>query len=47
MSNTDTLATATRIADPGLRALYNQDNRWQAWMDVEAALAELKQASEG
>lgn len=38
MSN-DTLATASRIADPGLRALYRQENRWQAWMDVEAALA--------
>ena len=35
----DTLATATRIADPGLRALYRQENRWQSWMDVEAALA--------
>lgn len=38
MSN-DTLATASRITDPGLRALYQQENRWQAWMDVEAALA--------
>ena len=37
--DTDTLATATRIADPGLRALYKQENRWQSWMDVEAALA--------
>jgi adenylosuccinate lyase len=35
----DTLATASRIADPGLRKLYQQDSRWQAWMDVEAALA--------
>jgi 3-carboxy-cis,cis-muconate cycloisomerase len=35
----DTLPTATRISDPGLRALYRQENRWQAWLDVEAALA--------
>jgi 3-carboxy-cis,cis-muconate cycloisomerase len=35
----DTLPTATRIADPGLRALYRQENRWQAWLDVEVALA--------
>lgn len=35
----DTLPTATRIADPGLRALYRMENRWQAWLDVEAALA--------
>ncbi len=35
----DTLPTATRVADPGIRALYRQQNRWQAWLDVEAALA--------
>lgn len=35
----DTLPTATRVADPGIRALYAQENRWQAWLDVEAALA--------
>ena len=35
----DTLPTATRVADPGLRALYRLENRWQAWLDVEAALA--------
>src|SRR5947207_13823725 len=35
----DELPTATRISDPGLRALYRQENRWQAWLDVEAALA--------
>ena len=35
----DTLPTATRVADPGLRAIYAQDNRWQAWLDVEVALA--------
>src|SRR5713101_6019598 len=35
----DELPTASRVADPGLRALYRQENRWQAWLDVEAALA--------
>jgi len=35
----DTLPTATRVSDPGIRALYRQENRWQAWLDVEAALA--------
>ena len=33
------LPTASRVADPGLRALYALDTRWQAWLDVEAALA--------
>ncbi len=36
---TDSLATATRVADPGIRALYRLENRWQAWLDVEVALA--------
>ena len=31
--------TATRVSDPGIRALYQLENRWQAWLDVEAALA--------
>ncbi len=35
----DTLPTAARIRDPGIRALYRLENRWQAWLDVEAALA--------
>ncbi len=35
----DTLPTATRVSDPGIRALYQLENRWQAWLDVEAALA--------
>ncbi len=35
----DERSTASRIADPGLRALYRIENRWQAWLDVEAALA--------
>lgn len=28
-----------RTPDPGIRALFKIDNRYQAWMDVEAALA--------
>ncbi len=35
----DELPTAARVSDPGIRALYAQENRWQAWLDVEAALA--------
>ncbi len=35
----DELPTAARVADPGIRALYAQENRWQAWLDVEVALA--------
>jgi 3-carboxy-cis,cis-muconate cycloisomerase len=35
----DELPTAARISDPGIRALYRLENRWQAWLDVEAALA--------
>src|SRR6516225_4034485 len=33
----DELPTAARVADPGIRALYQLENRWQAWLDVEAA----------
>ncbi len=33
------LPTATRVQDPGIRALYQLENRWQAWIDVEVALA--------
>ena len=36
---TDERSTASRIPDPGIRALYKLENRWQAWLDVEAALA--------
>jgi hypothetical protein len=32
----DTLPTATRVSDPGLRALYRKESRWQAWLDVES-----------
>ena len=31
--------TDLRIADPGVRALFALEARWQAWLDVEAALA--------
>ncbi len=40
----DTLPTATRVADPGIRALYRLENRWQAWLDVEVALARAQAA---
>src|ERR1043165_8087794 len=39
MSEGDSLPTATRVADPGIRALYRLESRWQAWLDVEVALA--------
>src|SRR5947208_2404413 len=35
----DELPTAARVSDPGIRALYKQENRWQAWLEVEVALA--------
>jgi hypothetical protein len=38
----DELPTAARVSDPGIRALYRLENRWQAWLDVEAALAKLR-----
>ena len=38
-ATSDTLPTATRVSDPGIRALYRLENRWQAWLDVEVALA--------
>jgi adenylosuccinate lyase len=38
----DTLPTATRVSDPGIRALYRLENRWQAWLDVEVALAKAQ-----
>src|ERR1700758_1584538 len=38
----DELPTAARVSDPGIRALFSQENRWQAWLDVEAALAEAQ-----
>jgi 3-carboxy-cis,cis-muconate cycloisomerase len=39
----DELPTATRVSDPGIRALYRLENRWQAWLDVEAALAKAQE----
>src|ERR1700691_1326059 len=38
----DQLPTATRVSDPGIRALYRLENRWQAWLDVEVALAKAQ-----
>ena len=35
----DELPTAARVAEPGIRALYRLESRWQAWLDVEVALA--------
>ena len=35
----DDSPTASRVTDPGIRALFTLESRWQAWLDVEAALA--------
>jgi adenylosuccinate lyase len=35
-------STAGRVPDPGIRALYTPEARWQGWLDVEAALAEAQ-----
>ncbi len=35
----DETPQGTRLPDAGIRALYRLENRWQAWLDVEAALA--------
>jgi adenylosuccinate lyase len=32
-------ATAFRVPDAGIKDLFSQDSRWQAWLDVEVALA--------
>jgi 3-carboxy-cis,cis-muconate cycloisomerase len=32
-------STEDRVGDPGIRALYTLEARWQQWLDVEAALA--------
>jgi 3-carboxy-cis,cis-muconate cycloisomerase len=42
-SMSDELPTAARVSDPGIRALYRLENRWQAWLDVEAALARAQE----
>ena len=39
----DELPTAARVSDPGIRGLYRLENRWQAWLDVEAALAQAQE----
>ena len=31
--------TSLRVPDPGIAPLFDQDARWQAWLDVEAAMA--------
>src|ERR671925_1195686 len=36
--------TAYRIEDPGVRALFSETARYQAWLDVEAALAQAQAA---
>ncbi|MDA1239208.1 MAG: adenylosuccinate lyase family protein [Chloroflexi bacterium] len=33
------LATELRVPDPGIGQLFARPSRWQAWLDVEAALA--------
>lgn len=38
----DDSSTAGRISDPGIRTLYRLESRWQAWLDVEAALAQTQ-----
>src|SRR5213592_1951957 len=38
-ANNDALPTATRVSDPGIRALYRLESRWQAWLPNEAAEA--------
>jgi 3-carboxy-cis,cis-muconate cycloisomerase len=39
----DELPTAARVSDPGIRTLYRLENRWQAWLEVEAALARAQE----
>ena len=34
--------TSHRVPDPGVTGLFTQDARWQAWLDVEAALAKAE-----
>ena len=31
--------TSMRVTDPGIRSLFTIESRWQAWLDVEVALA--------
>ena len=34
--------TALRMRDPGIRDLFSEDQRFQSWLDVEAALAQAE-----
>lgn len=34
--------TSRRVKDPGIRALFTEASRFQAWLDVEAALAQAQ-----
>ena len=34
--------TSLRVADPQIRALFTLDSQWQAWLDVEVALAQAE-----
>ena len=38
--------TAYRVGDPGVRALFGEASRIQAWLDVEVALAQSQAASQ-
>lgn len=44
MAATDHSPTAARLPEAGIRALFTTEARWQAWMDVEAALAQAQAA---
>lgn len=35
----DDRSTAARVKEPGIRALFKLESRWQAWLEVEVALA--------
>ena len=35
-------ATAMRVPDPGIRALFGREQSWQAWLDCEAELADAE-----
>ena len=34
--------SSARLQDPGIRALFERNSRWQSWLDVEAALAQAQ-----
>lgn len=36
--------TSLRVQDPGIRDIFSQESRWQAWLDLEAALAQAEAA---